>query len=83
LETARADQASAKQQLQKSRQETALLQRQLNDLEKKEALRASSPPNDQTRTSSSSRSTAGSRKVEAEAPSPTDIIDWVIKKKSE
>ncbi len=81
LETARSDQASAKQQLQKSRQETALLQRQLNDLEKKQALRASSPPKSQTQPSS--RSTAGSRKVEAEAPSPVDIIDWVIKKKSE
>ena len=81
LETARSDQASAKQQLQKSRQETALLQRQLNDLEKKQAIRASSPPKSQTQPSS--RSTAGSRKVEAEAPSPVDIIDWVIKKKSE
>ena len=81
LETARADQASGKQQLQKNREETALLQRQLNDLKKKQALQASSSPDYQTQTRS--RSKAGLRKVEAEAPSPADIIDWVIKKKSE
>jgi chromosome segregation ATPase len=81
LKTARADQVSGEQRLKKNQQETAALQRKLNDLETKQTLNASSPPKYQTRTSSPSA--AGSRNVEVGDPNPTDIIDFVIKKKSD
>lgn len=81
LSDTKAAQVDLQGQLNANRREMKLLQRQLNDLEIKESNRASKPPDDQTQISP--RSKVELRQVEAEAPNPTDIIDWVIKKKLE
>jgi chromosome segregation ATPase len=81
LETVRADQAAGVVQLQQNRQKMARLQEQLNELNAQKSPSATNPPGDPLQ--ESSPASLDNREAEPEAPDAADIIDWVIKKKSE
>ncbi len=81
LQAIRADQAAREAQLQKSRQETALLQAQVLELKRKTSVSPVKPAAFDFLEKPTSEMELSEE--ETESPNPADIIDWVLKKKSE
>ncbi len=81
LQAFEADQAAQEALLQKSRQETALLQAQMLELKAKISVSPVKPADFDLLKKPTSEMELSEE--ETESPNPADIIDWVLKKKSE
>jgi hypothetical protein len=80
LETTLSGRSELENNIEKSRDEIAELQNQLRDLKAQQVPTDSSAVIVDVKPKPTSKSEAAGK--QAESPSPSDIIDWVLKKKA-
>ena len=81
LQTSQADKAALEDEFNKNRAKTAQLQLQIEELKSKTLAGPKKPADFDTLPKPSSD--VQYPEAEAKSPNPADIIDWVIKKKSQ